>query len=309
MEEQSQLFPFSEIPARAARRGPKSRPNMFEEVRIMGTWTLDKLQVLELYLKVYRRVAGSGTYIDAFAGEGRIVVNGEERDGSASLAVRAGAFRQLFFMEKDPGRNARLDSHLTATFPRVRAKCEVLTPGDANVQVPELLGSERIDRERPCFALLDQDSTQLDWSTLETLAGFKTFDATTSRCKVELWILFNTHQVIQRLWPSDRQQPNRFKRTLDRVMGSRAAWQDLYVGSGTAKDLMERYAHRLESELGYLYVDHQAIRDHDSRRDQYHMIHASDHPAAVDFMVWARRASEKDKLHALAEELPFPAAL
>jgi hypothetical protein len=36
------------------------------------------------------------------------------------------------------------------------------------------------------------------------------------------------------------------------------------------------------------------------------MIYASDHPAAVEFMVWARRASEKEKLHALAVELPFP---
>jgi hypothetical protein len=36
------------------------------------------------------------------------------------------------------------------------------------------------------------------------------------------------------------------------------------------------------------------------------LIHASDHPAAYDFMTWARRATDKEQQRALAVELPFP---
>ncbi len=38
------------------------------ELREFGEWTLEKLKLLELYLKQYRRVAGNGTYIDGVRG-------------------------------------------------------------------------------------------------------------------------------------------------------------------------------------------------------------------------------------------------
>ena len=156
--------------------------------------------------------------------------------------------------------------------------------------------------------MLDPDSTQLNWATVRALAGYKPLDDTNGQYKVELWILFNTHQAIQRIWPADRGQPNRFARTLDRVLGSRDAWEELFTAGRSARHLMVRYAERLKTELGYLYVDQQAITDHTSGRDQYHMIHASDHPAAGDFMIWARRASDRDQQRALEAPLPFDPA-
>lgn len=301
------LFSFAEIPKRAKER-QVARRTPIEDVRAMGSWTLDKLHVLELYLKIYVRVAGGGIYIDAFAGDGRLAVDGQLRDGSASIAVKSGAFARLFFIEKDPKRNSSLRDHLDATFSeRISKKCQVLDPGDANEQIPDLLGSGTIDAGKPCFALLDPDSTQLTWRTVEHLARFKSHEpaARPRQCKVELWILFNTHQVMQRMWPADRRWPNPFAGTIDRVMGSRHAWEDFYRQGKPPTHLMQRYADLLRG-LGYTYVDAQAIRDPASGRDQYHMIHASDHPAAVDFMTWARRASEIDQLRALALELPFP---
>jgi three-Cys-motif partner protein len=134
--------------------------------------------VLELYLKLYRRVAGSGTYLDAFAGEGRISVDGQPRDSSALVAARSTAFKHLFVMEIKPHRNSRLRRHLDNELPaRTAQRCTVLPPGDANVQVPELLADGVIDRSRPVFALLDPDSTQLDWATVE--ASLATRSATT----------------------------------------------------------------------------------------------------------------------------------
>jgi three-Cys-motif partner protein len=307
MASDDRLFDFADIPARAQEQRGRKRgvPTPFEEIRAMHSWTLDKLQVLELYLKLYRRVAGNGTYLDAFAGEGRIAVKGKPRDGSALVAARAGAFKRLFFMEIDRARNSSLRRHLDDLLPpRTAERCTVLPAGDANVQIPALLAGGDIERARPMFAMLDPDSTQLHWATVEALAGYKQRDET--GCKVELWILFNTHQAMQRIWPIDRSRPNPFAQVLDRVLGDRGAWIDLFTENKSAKHLMIRYAHRLQTELGYLYVNQQAITDRVTGRDQYHMIHASDHAAADGFMTWARRASDKDQQRALAEELPFP---
>ena len=305
----NRLFDFADIPARArVQRGrARPQPTPIEEIRAMHSWTLDKLQVLVLYLKLYRRVAGNGTYLDAFAGEGHLTVKGQLRDGSALIAARAGAFRHLYLIELRQQRNARLRRHLDAELSaKAAGRCTVLPPGDANVQVPQLLASGTIDRARPVFALLDPDSTQLDWATVEALAGYKPLDDATGQCKVELWILFNTHQAIQRIWPTDRSRPNRFASTLDRILGGRDAWHALFDENRSAKHLMIRYAQLLQDKLGYLYVNQQAITDHATGRDQYHMIHASDHPAAAGFMTWARRASDKEQLRALESELPFP---
>src|SRR4051794_37022237 len=52
------------------------------DVREYYGWTLDKLKVLELYLRMYRRVASKGAYIDGFAGPGAGTFNGEVHSGS-----------------------------------------------------------------------------------------------------------------------------------------------------------------------------------------------------------------------------------
>ena len=78
-------------------RRPKSS---IDEARAFSGWTIHKLEVLRVYLTEYRRVAGNGTYLDAFAGQGRIVVDGEDRPGSAALAIQSGAFKTLRFYER-----------------------------------------------------------------------------------------------------------------------------------------------------------------------------------------------------------------
>lgn len=171
-------------------------------------------------------------------------------------------------------------------------------PGDCNAVLPELLAEERFDRERPCFVLLDQESTQLDWSTIEALADWKAYEPPPTlkgrpkACKVELWILFNSHQVINRLWPKDREKyPDSFSpSTLDRILGGRNAWWDLWQSRQPSSALVQRFAERLR-DLGYVYAIPQVIKDPTTGRSQYHMFHATDHPSAVSFMRWAKRVS------------------
>ena len=280
-----------------------SRPkDALSEAREFHGWTLNKLEVFDLYLKLYRRVAGNGTYIDAFAGTGKGLSSGNGNvvhvDGSSLIAAKSGAFSNLHLIEKD-----------NASFQHLKAEIELLTPSqqakiqtyknDCNLKIPDLLNGGKLDPSRPCFAFLDQESTQLDWTTIEVLAEWKTYDPPPTEkgrpkaCKVELWILFNTYQAITRLWPSDHQKyPETFSsQTLDRIFGNREVWWDLWQEERSFNALVGRYCDRLY-EIGYQYVLPQLIKDPRTGSPQYHMIHATDHPSAISFMRWAKRSTD-----------------
>jgi len=85
-------------------------------------------------------------------------------------------------------------------------------------------------------------------------------------------------------------------------LGGEAGWRDLYEGNRRPHWYAERFAERLISEFGYGLARSITIRDPKSGRPQYHMVHASDHPAAHDFMRWAAsHAHPKD-----SEAIPLP---
>lgn len=156
---------------------PKTRDRLVA-FREFGGWTLNKLEVLEKYLKMYRRVAGGGTFIDAFAGTGRGLVtqNNDERpcDGSSVIAARSGSFSALHLIEIDH-RNIETLTSVVKSLPRNQSRKIRIHTADCNRLIPELLTSNTLDDSKPCFVLLDQDSTQLDWATIEALATWKTY--------------------------------------------------------------------------------------------------------------------------------------
>ena len=285
----------------SARTIPNAR-DAFTEFREFRGWTLNKLDVFEMYLTLYRRVAGGGTYLDAFAGTGlgvdRKHGRSVQRDGSSIIAAKSGAFSSLHLVELDPDNFSTLTQTVDALPPRLSNKI-VPHPGDCNKVIPRLLQEDRIDSSRPCFALFDQESTQLRWKTIEKLANWKKYEppaTMTGRpkmCKVEMWILFNSHQAIHRLWPHDRiRYPDSFSpETLDRVFGCRDAWWDLWENQKPANSLVSRFAEQLTG-LGYQYVLPQLINDPTTGSPQYHMIHATDHPSAVSLMRWAKRKTD-----------------
>lgn len=290
MPEDPQLFDTSavdrEMAAAAKRLKLPQVTDAVESARTFGGWALHKLEVLRLYLNVYRKVAGNGTYIDGFAGDGRVIVDGQLRSGSAAVALESGAFKTLLLYERP--RNAKrlgkfLDEQCTST---QRARCRV-TPGDFNLAVRSHLDPAIVPWDRPCFAFLDPNSTELAWSTIEALAAYKAGGTPPAQCKVELWILLNTYQVLMRLMP---RQGRPAYRTLDGWFGERAAWRDLYDQRASPNRFAQRYAERLE-DLGYGAAQSLLILDPKTCRPQYHMIHASDHPKAFEFMRWAERKS------------------
>ncbi len=295
------------IEIEAAAHQPVAK-DLATQLREFHGWTIDKLEILRLYLRGgYVRIAGGGTYIDGFAGQGEGEYRGALRDGSAVVAAESDAFRALHLIEQDPTSNARLRDRLEQLAPRLRKRCYLHPASDCNIAIPELLDGGVIDRTKPCFAFLDPNSTELAWTTVERLAAYKTLvpkpDARRrpAECKVELWILFNTHQAIYRLWTGNRTRyPDSMSpATLDHVMGGRDAWWDLWESRQPSVALLQRYVDRLYA-LGYTYVLPQPIRDPEDGRIHYYMIHATDHPSALGLMRWAKRQTGR----IYATELP-----
>ena len=281
------------IPVGKRVRKRSANPGLRDEdfLRIFHGWTLDKLEVLRLYLTQYRKVAGGGNYIDGFAGEGEVHINGTPRPGSALIALQSSAFKYMHFIDDNPALTARLQARVDA-IKRPKSRLCTVYCGDTNLVLDQVLAG--IDPDRPLFVCLDQNSTELLWSTVERLATFKRLDIPANRCKAELWILFNQYQVIQRLWPNTPGENNRYGDALDRVFGNRDAWIDLWVANAEPIKLTRRYCERLQHVLGYQYVLPQEITDPATGRPQYFMIHATDHEAAVDFMRWAKTRYAKD---------------
>lgn len=300
------LFDESELEAMVVERTPPQAiprgKKPLVEFREFHGWTLDKLDVFSAYLNMYRRVAGGGAFIDAFAGTGLgVPTDGDEHersDGSSIIAAKSGAFSQLCLIEKNSANVTALTTAAEGLPPRLSEKVSI-HEGDCNKIIPELISSRALDESRPCFALFDQESTQLDWTTVETLSQWKVYEPPATprgrpkKCKVELWILFNSHQAVNRLWPSDREKyPESFSpATLDRVFGGRCAWWDMWEDRQPASMLIVRFAERLRG-LGYRYVLPQLFIDRATSRPQYHMIHATDHPSAISLMRWAKSSTD-----------------
>lgn len=170
-----------------------------------------------------------------------------------------------------------------------------------------MLDAAVINSDKPCFAFLDPDSTQLAWETIEALAAYKTYTPNPvepkkpKACKIELWILFNTHQAIYRLWADNREKyPETMGAdALDHLMGGREAWWDLWESGQPSNALLRRYVERLKS-LGYQYVLPQPVRDPVDGRVHYYMIHVTDHPSALGLMRWAKKQTGR----IYATELP-----
>lgn len=296
MAEQDRLFDTTAMEALVDKEGrrlkvkPVRYRNALDEARAFYGWTAHKLDILELYLKLYRRVAGNGTYLDVFAGTGRISVDGAERAGSVAVALASKAFKSLRLYERDAEAKALgvwIDEVLE---PKDRGKC-VVKAGDSNVLVPADLDAGAIPADRPCFALLDPNSTELHWDTVKRLAAYKAPARPPDQCKVEMWVLLNTHQVLMRLMPK-KGDPN--LDILDRWFGDRAAWWDLYERRCSPTLFALRYA-ELFVQLGYTHATPMLIRDPKTRKPVYFMIHASDHPAALSLMAWSSRRAGEEK--------------
>ena len=158
-----------------------------------GPWTLEKLDILESYLDAYttalKKQPFKLIYIDAFAGTGYVEPQDKDAEdfirGSAARAVGINnrAFDKLIFIEKDQHRCLELEN-----LRQIHTDRDIqIENSDAN----DYLINLRQDWKKWRGVLfLDPFATQVQWSTIETIASFNALDT---------WILFPTSAVARML--------------------------------------------------------------------------------------------------------------
>ena len=199
------------------------------EMRFRGPWTRQKLDILKRYLDAYTTALKDTRfnliYVDAFAGSGtwrsEIGYMPDDYDdfqevhlGSAGLALEVDdrPFDQLLFIEKDAARSSGLDRMRLEN----RGRNIEVRNGDANEELPRFCRNMgNYDR---AVVFLDPFATEVQWSTVEVIAGTQ---------KIDCWILFPL-MAIARLMPRDNEPPSAHAARLDLVFGGRQHWEDFY---------------------------------------------------------------------------------
>lgn len=226
-----------------------------------GTWTIRKLEILTRYLDAYTTALKHQPfrliYIDAFAGGGHVLVQTEDQEasqlihGSAERAVGIGSkpFDRLIFVDTNR------DNHSELEILRARHPDRDIRPVQSNANAYlQQLGMEW--RSWRGVVFLDPFATQVDWSTIERIAGFNALD---------MWLLFPT-SAIARLLPLCQRPDDivpAWAECLTRVYGDES-WRDLYRRSRQLEmfkapgferdrgvdDLMEIYQQNLKVVFG-----------------------------------------------------------
>ena len=190
-----------------------------------GQWTIEKLDILKKYLDAYTTALKNQSfklmYIDAFAGTGQVTLPNDDGDatsflsGSAKRAIEIEnkPFDKLIFVEKDLDRCSKLEC-LRAHHPEKDIRIE-------NSEANAFLSNLHEDWNQCRGVLfLDPFSTEVEWSTIKTIAGFNALDT---------WILFPT-SAIARMLPRSKKPDDigvGWVNRLTKVFGDES-WRNLY---------------------------------------------------------------------------------
>ncbi len=200
-----------------------------------GTWTIQKLNMLEQYLNSYTTALKTQhfhlVYIDAFAGSGFIypkckdtdllsVLKEEQKEfyeGSASIALKIDKkrFDQLIFIEQDHKRCEQLKRLKEGGESHVR-----VFNAEANASLRKISKEISGNKKWRGVLFLDPYGIEVEWATIEKIAKCKALDT---------WILFPTH-VVSRLLPVSKNPddiPPPVAQKLTRVFGD-YSWKKLY---------------------------------------------------------------------------------
>lgn len=247
-----------------------------DQEKKIGQWSLGKLAFLESYLPAYVRATKTAKqryYIDGFAGQGEWInkSTGQKVAGSAAIALRyANEFTHLFFVEYAEERAEKLRELIRSFGAGHKATVFV---GDCNQHIHSIVG--RINRFAPCFVFLDPSSDQLQWSTIEKLADWKT----------ELFILFPLNMTIIRFLPRHGRIEEWARTRLNSVFGTNE-WENIYKKKPRTylmSELLSLYKNRL-GKLGYVHENISEVFKSDTGQKLYYMIWVGKHPVGKKIM-------------------------
>lgn len=187
-----------------------------------GDWTAKKLNIFTSYLDAYlialQNQKFKKIYIDAFAGTGEIETSDGEAylAGSAKRALSAEKrFDYYYFIESDESKASELEHMIDTEFPHLKRFTTVYR-GDANEKLGKIIND--IDwRFNRGLLFLDPYATQVDWATLERVAGTKSID---------VWYLF-PFSTLNRMLPKNGKYGS-WENTIDRLLGDNGWRTEFY---------------------------------------------------------------------------------
>lgn len=240
-------------------------------------WTRNKAALVREYLYLFVQVTHHGTYIDGFAGPQE--VEGAEASDSwaAKLVLDIEQLRHFHLFEQ-----SREGIDALNTLRRARAAADrtiCVWPGDMNVRIPELLATDAIGPREATFCLLDQRTFECHWSTVQALARHKP----PGHFKIEIFYFLASRWMDRAI--SEQEDPGP-----PTAWWGRTDWRSLR--GLRASDRADLFVQRFRRELGYRHALAWPILEQGNRGPvMFHMIHATDHPAAVGFMSRAYEAA------------------
>lgn len=261
---------------------------LLEEI---GPWTEIKHEIVRKYARTYSVNLSAQTsprfqhvYVDAFAGAGRYLSrqSGEAVSGSAEIALGLDPpFREYHLIDLDEPKVARLE--------RIAAGREdgVIHHGDCNrVLIDDIAPRLRYEDYRRGLCILDPYGLQLDWSTVESLAGLWT---------TELFINFPTMDINRNVLRKDpgsidleqARRPTRF--------WGDESWRTSFYAprpqlslfepqgeqkTATNEQVAEAYRQRLKDMAGFTHVPRPIPMRNSTKAIVYYLFFAAHHLVA-----------------------------
>lgn len=187
--------------------------------RFGSHWTDAKLAALREYLTIYSKALEAQpfrkVYIDAFAGTGRFMhkAGGDEKDGSALIALGVGGFDSYTFIDLKPEHAKQLNG-LKAQFPHADIK---VICGDANDTLQSICGRWPSNQRGVVF--LDPYGMATTWQTLQAIR---------STGAIDVWYLSPLSGFLRQLTRDPAKRDSSKNAALDRVLGTPNWRTELY---------------------------------------------------------------------------------
>lgn len=262
------------------------------QVRDSGEWVKEKLFYVKRYIDVFEVAMRDKNwrkriFIDLFSGPGKCIVRdtNEYLLGSPILALQTQyPFTDYFFGDLDPQNIQSLKTRSSAS--KIPPKSINFLIGDANKLVTEVTNAiSNFDKKfvqglLPCLnlAFLDPEGLELEWKTVEALAGMK---------RMDLIIHYSQNGLTRNL---ERCYSSKDETVIDRFFGDRN-WRDVYKNVSEKKEiigihraLIDYYKSKLR-DLGYVVINDSEelireplIRNTKRNAPLYRLIFASKHP-------------------------------
>ena len=189
-----------------------------------GIWTAEKLNILSSYLSAYlvalKNQSFTKIYIDAFAGTGKITVDGIEEEivGSVRLSLSSeNEFDKYIFIEKKRDYAKELQSIVDSEYSRMKGKITIRNE-DCNDALIEICKETDWSSNR-AILFLDPYATEVKWDTLEAVAATRAID---------VWYLF-PFSATQRMMKKDGRIDESWKVKLNTLFGDDGWFERFYI--------------------------------------------------------------------------------